>query len=333
MLGAMLVFASLGLVSCDVVTCALSANAEQCWAENTGVLRTDGVRERWTGAEIVAGQSPLVHIMGDVAIYGDNWDSNPTDGKINFSNYWVDGCIGVHADNVTINNVLVRSDHMCAGGDYGGAAGLISTGFHEDRPDGSGVKNLVIYDTEIDGMDVEVDNAGIGQADWSAFNVNIHSVVKGVRMDNNNRLQESYIHDLKYSPLPPAGLDIHGEGVFFAGGPGNLEGGPANIVIDHNWIASTGSTGAIAFLNNYDGSYATVNNNYLNGNGGAGFAGGAYTHKSGEYFHHISFTNNVIDVASHPEATAFCNTCTGNVWTSNVDSLGNPVAAPGPSSS
>lgn len=324
-MGGALGLASLGLTACDPINnCPrnFSAEAIQCFKDNTGVLRSDGVRERWTQAEILSGAAGLDTISGDLHIYEDN---------VTISNKRIFGCVGVHGDNVTMHDVYIESDHACTGGDYPDGYAIVSTGFHQDRPDGSGVHNFKIYDSEIYGKNSSADIAGIGQDEWLAANVYIHGSMKGARVDHNNQLRHSLI--IAGVPNP----SDHQDGVFFGGGPGNIEGGKADIVIDGNMILMADNvpqtTGAVALLNNYDGSYVTVTNNLLKGANGTAFGGGGYIAKKenggGDYFSNVVVDSNIFSVNSNPLTIAFCDTCPGNTWTNNLDSNGNLAPSPG----
>jgi len=282
--------------------CALTAAAESCWAANTGV-------PGWTNAQIVAGQSPLQKVTGDVTITQDG---------LTFANKWVEGCIAVKASNVTIQNVLVRSNHGCYGGKTAGTSALISTGANG----GGGIKNLRVIDTEIDGRNTPGDTMGIGQTEYTCIRCDIHGTAKGAKADQNVTVQDSYLHDISYDGT------THTENFFYNGGAGN-------IIVKHNWMKANPqySTAAVSFNNDWAGAYATVDSNYLEGNGGAGFTGGAMG-KNPPNMHHIVVTNNRFSPNNSWGAAAaygFDPNAAGNVWTNNtLASTGALIPAPRP---
>ncbi len=69
--------------------CPLTKAAQSCWAAHTGV-------PGFTEAQILAGQSNLTHVVGNLTV--------TTPGTV-INNQWIDGCIAVKANNVTISNV------------------------------------------------------------------------------------------------------------------------------------------------------------------------------------------------------------------------------------
>ena len=95
--------------------CALTASASSCWATHTGVLNGTG----FTEAQILAGQSTLRHVVGDQTI---------TQAGTVISNEWIDGCIAVKANNVTIQNSLIHTQDTCSGGNGQSAGSAINDG-------------------------------------------------------------------------------------------------------------------------------------------------------------------------------------------------------------
>ena len=282
--------------------CALTAAAESCWAAATGV-------PGWTNAQIVAGQSPLQKVTGDVTI--------TVDGTV-YANKWVEGCIAVKASNVTIQNVLVRSNHPCYGGKTAGTGAVISTGANG----GGGIRNLRVIDTEIDGRGVAGDTMGIGQTEYTCIRCNIHGTAKGAKADQNVTVQDSYLHHLSYDG------STHTENFFYDGGAGN-------VMVKHNWMKANPqySTAAVSFNNDWPGHYGTVDSNYLEGNGGAGFTGGAMG-KTPPNMDHIVVTNNKFSPNNSwgaAGAYGFDPNAPGNVWTNNTNAVtGAQIPAPRP---
>lgn len=89
-----------GVASCDG---SKGMADELCWYQNTGVLNltTPDPNDRWTEAQIVSGQASaqLVHLTGTSNLN--------TPGQV-VENVWLDGCVNVNADNVTMRNVYIR---------------------------------------------------------------------------------------------------------------------------------------------------------------------------------------------------------------------------------
>lgn len=316
-LGAAMPVAAMSATACQPIEAIMGTNSvvKQHYIDNSGITRPEAPTERAEEGEAASDPEALglqVH-NGDLHVY---------ENGITISRMAIYGCVGIHADSVVMHDVYIQSDHACTGGDHPDAFSIVSTGFHQDRPDGSGAHNFVIYDSEINGMNTTQDIAGIGQDEWKAFNVRIYGTVKGVRADHDNVLWHSAVYNLSSSAE-------HGEGVFIPGGPGDIVGGTANINIIGNYIESNASTGAIALLNIYDASGITIDGNVVNGRGGAGITGGSYKNKAG-LFKNVVIKNNTIDDDSTPEGLAFNVSTTGNQWTNNKTEKGVVVNAPIP---
>ena len=115
------------------VPCAWTAAASSCWAAHTGVLNGTG----FTEAQILAGQSTLRHVVGDQTI---------TQAGTVIANEWIDGCIAVKANNVTIEDSLIDTQDQCSGGNGQAAPIAINDGGGDGT--GSGVvSGLTIVDT------------------------------------------------------------------------------------------------------------------------------------------------------------------------------------------
>jgi hypothetical protein len=148
------------------------------------------------------------------------------------------GCVIVKARDVTIR----RSKVTCHF-----AYGIAS------YPDDYDIDGLVIEDVEVDCQGRPV--TGIGYAAFDARRVNVHHCENGFDIDENVRVEDSYIHD-----LTEGSNDGHADGIQLAGGAG--------VVIRHNTILVPGGTSAI--ISHPDrNSDVTVEANLL--------GGGAYT--------------------------------------------------------
>jgi hypothetical protein len=164
------------------VPCGLNAAASACWAAHTGVLNGTG----FTEAQILAGSSTLKHVVGDQTI--------TKDGTV-ISNEWIDGCIAVKANNVTIVNSLIRTQDGCIGGN-GQAA---PTAINDGGGDGTGagvVTGLNITDTDVDGMNVNFDLSGISGMNYTCTRCNVHGFIHNMWATQNVVIQDSYSANL-----------------------------------------------------------------------------------------------------------------------------------------
>lgn len=272
------------------VPCALNAGAESCWAAHTGV-------PGYTEAQILAGQSNLKHQTGDLSI--------TTDGTV-IDGVWLDGCIAVHANNVTIKRSLIRSQGGCQGGNSMAAPTALSSG--NSAVNGQGVTGLVIQDTEVDGMNPTFDSGGIGGSDYSCVRCNVHGFHKNFWLARNASITDSYSHDLA-SPNPSC---IHAETV-------NSDSAD-HVVLRHSFLKADGASGCVtgAFMNGGSwgpSSHVTIDSNYLEGTAGADAIGSCAAT-------YISYTNNAFSSNNGYGGTlyiyGFNPTGTGNVWSGNI---------------
>ena len=160
------------------VPCALTAAASSCWAAHTGVVNGTG----FTEAQILAGQSTLKHVVGDQTI--------STNGAV-ISNEWIDGCISVRANNVTIQNSLIHTQDTCQGGNNQAAGSAINDG----GGDGTGagvVTGLKIIDTDVDGMNVNFDYVGIGAMNYTCIRCSSYGSIHNFWAGQNVVIQDSY---------------------------------------------------------------------------------------------------------------------------------------------
>jgi len=228
------------------VPCDLTPAAEACWASHTGV-------PGWSGAQIVAGRSPLEHVVGDVAV---TVPGTVIDGK------WIDGCISVEANDVTIRNTLVRTQNRCYGGNGQAAGSAINIG-NAQRSSPGVVSGLLITDSEVDAMDAPFDAGGIGAHGYTCVRCNVHGGVKNLWATDGVTIRDSYIHH----PSTANGT-IHSESI-------NADSG-GRVTVDHSFVSSTGTsyvTGAVAFLASWGpGHDLTINESFLEGGEGADLA-------------------------------------------------------------
>jgi hypothetical protein len=275
------------------VPCALTAAAESCWDTHTGV-------PGWTEEQIVAGQSPLQKVVGDVTV---TVPGSVIDGK------YIEGCIAVKANNVTIKNTLVRTSRACVGGSGQATGSAINTG--------GTATGLVIQDTEVDGLNANFDYTAIGPQGYTCIRCNVHGAVKNFWAGSNVTIRESYVHH----PSTRNG-SIHGEPIMADSGN--------NITIDHSWVSAVGAgymTGAVQFLASWGpGTGLTINNTFLEGGVGADLA-------TDTRATNVRITNNAFSNNNGYGGTSFVygfnRSGAGNVWTGNyVPQTGAALPAP-----
>lgn len=235
----------------------------------------------WTGEEIVSGRSPLTRIDGDVEI--------AVDGTV-LRDRWIEGCVAVRASHVTIENVLVRSDHGCSGGRTGSAPALIATG----ENGGGGVSDVVVRDTEIDGRGAPGDVMGIGQTEYTCIRCAIHGTAKGAKADQDVVLVDSYIHDLAFDGV------THTEAFLFDGGEGRVR-------VERSWLRANAelSTAAVALLNDWPGRDVVVRDNFLDGHGSVPIVGGAVADKPSGAMTGIVIEGNRLVALQQPDGNHY----------------------------
>jgi hypothetical protein len=278
--------------------CALTAAAEACWASHTGV-------PGYTETQILAGQSPLTHVTGDVTV--------TTSGAV-IADEWIDGCVAVDANNVTIKDSLIHTQDGCSGGDHSTAASALNDG------SGSSVTGLVIEDTEVDGMNGVGDAYGVSGDNYVCLRCNVHGFAKNLAAGNAVRIQDSYSHD----------LTIHDECVHSS--PVYADSG-TNVTVEHSYLIATGtSSGCVtaAFMNG--GSYGppstdTIDHSFLDGESGADMLGACGSTD-------IHVTDNAFSRNNGYGGTdyvhGFNDSDAGNAWSGNYvpELAGEPAPPP-----
>ena len=168
-------------------------------ASNTGVTNEAALRY-WPGHEPGANAQP-VYIQ--------------TDGQV-IENYIFRRVVIVYAKNVTFRNVRFKHDR-----DF---YMLIS----ESTPDG----NILVEDSEFDGMGAAQINAAVAGPGWTLKRVDIQGVQDGAKLQNNTNVYDSWIHNLWVTCDLGAGVpgdcEPHYDGLQNLGGAGN--------VVKHNTI-------------------------------------------------------------------------------------------------
>jgi hypothetical protein len=166
-------------------------------ASNTGWQPT-GVKLTTAGVKLTADREFQITTAGTVI-----------DGKD------IQGCVSIKANNVTIKRSRVRCDSYFPIRVY------------------EGIRNAVVEDTEIDGMNSGATNAAVGFEYYTLRRVNIHNTGEGPHMGTDVTITDSYVHDL-------ANCDIcHNDAI--------QSSGALNVVLRHN-----------TFINDADGKNAVV---------------------------------------------------------------------------
>jgi hypothetical protein len=161
----------------------------------------------------------------------------------------VRGMIDIRADNVTIENTLIRAD---------GYWGIRST---------AGNTNLVVHNVEIAGDSSQCDGF---KGDNAAFTeVHIHGCGNAFNITHDVSVADSYVHDLGSDPgncVISFGSSITLRHNSFLAGSGefalqldNDSGSASNIVVDHNLIDGGGYNVLLGTV----GGNRTITNNHF----------------------------------------------------------------------
>lgn len=282
------------------VPCGLTISARSCWASNTGV-------PGWSEAEILAGQSPLRHVVGNQTI--------TTDGAV-IDSQWIDGCVAIKANNVTIKNSFIRSLKGCIGGDGTAAPSVINTGgCHQSSGTVTGFK---LVDSEVDaGNNGPGGHVGIGSCNFELLRVNAHGAAQVIWAGANIKVTDSYIHD----PTTNAAPD-HTEAIDADSG--------SNVTLNHNWISAANSpqagyqTGGLSINNTWDAATRfTVTNNFIEGANGTDVNFGCTTCHSWGPANNTVFTGNRLSPNTAYGTSYFYGwngSLPGNIWSDNRQS-------------
>ncbi|MGZ4693275.1 MAG: DUF4082 domain-containing protein [Acidimicrobiales bacterium] len=275
------------------VPCALTIAAKACWASNTGVPGA-------TEAAIVSGQTSLRHSVGNRSITQDN---TVIDGE------WIDGCLAIHANNVTIKNSLIRTMNWCYGGDGQSGPAAVSTGGCHDAS--TSPTNLTIVDSEVDAGNTPPGGtfAGVSSCNYNLLRANVHGAAVTLWAGHNVKITDSFIHD----PTNAASPD-HTESIDADSGD--------HVTMTHNWISASNTpqtsyqTGGLSINNSWGpAKYFVVQNNFIEGANGAdvNFGGGTSAARPWGNAQYITFTGNRLST----------NTGWGNLFSYGWDSA-NP---------
>ena len=277
--------------------CALTKAAEPCWASHTGV-------PGYTEAQILAGQSPLKHVVGDMKV--------TTAGTV-ISNEWIDGCVAIDASNVTIKDSLIHTQDWCNGGNGRTAGSAVN--------DGSGptVTGLMIQDTEVDGVNSPGDSYGVSGDNYTCLRCNVHGFSKNIAAGNAVLIQDSYSHDLSLNDQCSHSSTVYADSA-------------TNVVVEHSFLRASGtSTQCVnsAFMNG--GSWNPPSNDTIDNSFLAGVAGADMQEGCGSTNVHV--TNNAFSSENGYDGTdyvyGFNPKDAGNTWSGNyVPEMGGKPAPP-----
>jgi hypothetical protein len=307
-----------GPVPCPLTHHAGANGVQSCWAKHTGVTAATGFSE----AQILAGHSSLKHVVGNVVI--------TTRGKV-ISNEWIDGCVSIKADDVTIENSLIHTRHACSGGNGGTAPSAINNGQGTGSPTGT-----LVQDTTVDGMDPgngsSGNSFGISLGPGSTCRrCNAFGFAKNYWTNGSSsapsRIVDSYSHDnaSDWAKSPKNPGCPHENGIYL-----NTSD---YVKIQHTYSILTGAgycvTGAISNLADYGRPHDyTVVHSYAEGVLGADL----YTGRPGKCgTPRIAMIRNALSRDNGWGGTDTINYWTdkGNVWRGNyVPETGRPYPEP-----
>lgn len=267
--------------------CPLTRRAASCWDTGTGV---PGYAE----AQILAGHSTLRHVRGNVTVRRA--------GAV-IANRWIDGCVAVDADNVTIEDSLIHTQHTCKGGNRTTAPSAIN-----DGGNGNGaVTGLVIKDTEVDGINIGGDSFGVSGVNFTCTGCNVHGFAKNIAAGYRVLIMNSYSHDLSTNDQCNHASDIYADSGLY-------------ITVEHSYLQASGTSDnciTAAFMNG--GSYGPpahvrIDRSFLEGYAGADMqegCGSTYVVVTGNAFS----DNNGYGGTDY--VYGFDRQDTGNVWSGN----------------
>jgi hypothetical protein len=290
----------------STVPCALTVAANACWASHTGVHNGTG----FTEAQILAGQSTLTHVVGDQTI--------TTNGAV-ISNEWIDGCISIRANNVTIQNSLIHTQDSCQGGNNQAAGSAINDG----GGDGTGagvVTGLKIIDTDVDGMNVNFDYTGISAMNYTCIRCSSYGFIHNYWAGQNVLIQDSYS---PYTSTNNNGLHVEAVDADSAN----------NVTVEHSYLHTTSAQWVnSAFMNGGSWSppqHITIDSSFLEGGVGADMQEGCGST-------YITVTNNAFSsdngYGGNDYIYGYNPSDTAMVWTGNYVAETN-AAFPQPQSS
>lgn len=280
--------------------CPLTLAGAGCWEANTGV-------PGYSETQILAGDSPLKHVTGNLVVRAP--------GAV-IANEWIDGCVAIDADNVTIENSLIDTRNTCQGGNGTTAPSAINDG-------GGGndaVTGLVIENSEVDGLNVAGDSYGIAGVNYMCIGCNVHGFAKNLAAGASVLIESSYSHDLSINDQCAHASDVYADS-------------GVDIAVEHSYLQATGtSDGCItaAFMNG--GSYGppsniTVHDNFLEGTAGADMQEGCGSTN-------VSVTDNAFSDQNGFSGTdyvyGFDRRDAGNVWSGNYVPEHSDEPAPPP---
>ena len=234
-----------------------SIDTTSCWATHTGVQNGTG----YTEAQILAGQSNLKHVFGDQRI------TKP--GTV-IDREWIDGCVAIDANNVTIKNSLIRTRDLCEGGDTQTDPSAINNGHYT-------VFGTLIEDTTVDGMDPGNGSGGghsrgvfVGYGS-ECLQCNIFGFAMDAWTDGDaqhpSKFVDSYIHGLADDWSATGSSATPHENALYLNSSDY-------VTVEHDYVSSVRAglsvTGAISLLDDWGApNNDTVEYNYVEGGYGS----------------------------------------------------------------
>jgi hypothetical protein len=175
----------------------------------------------------------LKHVMGDIAVR--------TAGTV-IANEWIDGCIAIEANDVTIEDSLITTQDGCSGGNHGTTPSAINDG------NGSTPRGLMIKHTEVDGLNDTGDAYGVTAVNYTCDHCNVHGFAKDLQESNNVLIKDTYAHDLTTNDEC-----VHANVVYDESG--------TDSTVEHSYLDATGtSTGCITTAFNFEGGWGPPRN-------------------------------------------------------------------------
>lgn len=164
----------------------------------------------------------------------------------------ISGFLIIQANNVTVKNTIIRGRTPSGNGAY------------INIKSGTGI---IIQDTEIAPTVPSVYLDGIWGSNFTGVRLNIRGGVDGMKIDNNTRIESSYIHDLAYFASDPnqGGGSTHNDGIQILEGTGiRLVGNNIPMIRSNNAaVQVTQDYGVVSDLvasgNWFDGGGCTIN--------------------------------------------------------------------------
>ncbi len=301
---------------CPLTHAAGADGTHSCWATHTGVQDGTG----FTEAQIVAGQSTLKHVTGDLTI---------TIPGTTISDEWISGCIAIETYDVTIENSLITpGGDTCSGGDHSSAPSAINdgdVGGSGSKPTGTLIKDVTVDAGPGQGPGTAGDTYGVSLASGECLRCDSLGFAKDFWLDgtasNPALLQDSYAATLE--SCTPVSTCTHMEAVFLDSS--------TYVTVEHSYIIATNggdnTTAALDAQQDYGPiDHVKLDDSYVEGIGGVdvewscGATNSAITHTA--FSNDSKFRGAPID---------YYDTNPGDVWRGNyITATGTAFKDPSP---